>query len=42
MVRGNYEPELSQNTSRYEPKYNSGNKLFKVAKKDVIIEKPLS
>ena len=41
VIKGNYEPEHSQNTSGYEPNYNSANKLFKVAKKDIIIEKPL-
>ena len=41
VIKGNYEPEHSQNTSWYEPKYNSANKLFKVAKKDIIIQKPL-
>ena len=38
---GNYEPENNQNTSGYEPIYNSANKLFKVAKQGIIIEKPL-
>ena len=41
VIKGNYEPEHSQNTSDYEPNYNSANKLFKVAKKDIIIEKLL-
>ena len=41
MIKGNYEPEHSQNTSSCEANYNSANKLFKVAKKDIIIEKPL-
>ena len=41
VIKGNYELEHSQNTSSYKPNYNSANKLFKVAKKDVIIEKPL-
>ena len=41
VIKGNYEPEHSQNTSGYKPNYNSANKLFKVAKQDIIIEKPL-
>ena len=41
VIKGNYEPEHNQNTSGYEPNYNSANKLFKVAKQDIIIEKPL-
>ena len=41
VIKGNYEPEHSQNTSGYEPNYNSENKLFKVAKKDIITEKQL-
>ena len=32
VIKGNYEPEHSQNTSGYEPNYNSANKLFKVVK----------
>ena len=41
VIKDHYEPEHSQNTSSYEPKCNSAKKLFKVAKKDIIIEKPL-
>ena len=41
VIKGNYEPEHSQNRSGYEPNYNSANKLLKVTKKDIIIEKPL-
>ena len=41
VIKDNYKPEHSQNTRGYEPNYNSANKLFKVAKKDIIIEKPL-
>ena len=41
VIKGNYEPEHNQNTSGYEPNYNLANKLFKVAKQDIIIEKPL-
>ena len=41
VIKSNYEPEHSQNTSDYEPNYNPANKLFKVAKKYIIIEKPL-
>ena len=41
VIKGNYEPEHNQNTSGYKPNYNSANKLFKVAKQDIIIEKPL-
>ena len=33
VIKGNYEPEHSQNTSSYEPNYNTANKLFKVAKR---------
>ena len=41
VIKGNYEPQHSQNTSGCEPNYSSTNKLFKIAKKDIIIEKPL-
>ena len=41
VIKGNCEREHSQNTSGYEPNYNSTNNLFKVAKKDIIMEKPL-
>ena len=41
VIKGNYKPEHSQNTSGYKPNYNSANMLFKVAKRDIIIEKPL-
>ena len=41
VIKSNCKPEHNQNTSGYELKYNSANKLFKVAKKDIIIEKPL-
>ena len=40
-INGNYEPEQWQNTSGYELNYNSAKKLFKVAEKEIIIEKPL-
>ena len=41
VIKGNYKPEQSQNTSGYEPIYNSASKLFKVDEKEIIIEKPL-
>ena len=41
VIKGNYEREHSQSTSGYKPNYNSANKLFKFAKKDIIIERPL-
>ena len=41
VIKGNYESEHSQNISGSEPNYNSANKLFKVARKEIIIEKPL-
>ena len=41
VIKGKYEPEHNQNTSGYEPNYNLANKLFEVAKQDIIIEKPL-
>ena len=40
VIKGNYKPKQGQNTSGYEPNYDSANKLFKVDKKDIIIEKP--
>ena len=41
VIKGNYERGHGQSPSGYEPNYNSANKLFKVAKKDIIIERPL-
>ena len=41
VIKGNYKPEHSQNASGYEPNYKSANTLFKVARQDIIIEKPL-
>ena len=41
VIKGNYDPEHNHNTSGYEPNYNSANKLFKVAKQDILIEKSL-
>ena len=34
VIKGIYKPEFSQNTSGYEPNYNSTSRFFKVAKKD--------
>ena len=39
MIKGNYEPEHSQNTSDYQPNCNSTSKLFKVAR---LLERKLS
>ena len=33
VIKGNYEPEHTQNRSGYEPNYNSANNLLKVTKK---------
>ena len=41
VIKDNYDPDHSQKTSGYDPSYNSANKLFKVTKKDIIIEKSL-
>ena len=39
MIKGNYEPEHSQNTSVCQPNCNSTSKLFKVAR---LLERKLS
>ena len=42
MIKGNHKLAHSQNTSDYKTNFNPGNNgLFKVAKNDIIIEKPL-
>ena len=38
VIKGNYEPEHSQNTSGYKPNYNTANKLSKVAKKELNLQ----
>ena len=42
VIKGNHKLAHSQNTSDYKTNFNPGNNdLFKVAKNDIIIEKPL-